>query len=140
MTQPSNNIQQLQRLHPRRNESVFWSGSREVIANGTGATRSLQDDARQFATNNGKKTLDMAISDLGITPPTHSREATEFWVTASRIWAERSQGIVFAVLGFGRNVNPDSIWFQVERPILMDENRHVTQVNEYTVKFDSCVI
>ena len=97
-------------------EAFFWSGS----TGGVGGGRV----AEEIASRRGGKTLDMVRAERGIPlPPWNGSDpaAVEAWKAASKAYAENASGTVRVVLG--KDVNPESIWTQIELPALKANKR-----------------
>ena len=100
---------------------VLWSGR----------GREGADLAGQWAADNGGVTLEQALVNAGLNPPSWS-ESPAWWTAASRSFAQNATGDVRVLLG--DNVNPGGIWAQTELPALkLNPNvRSITVVNPTT--------
>jgi hypothetical protein len=91
---------------------VFWSGR----YNGTG----IQPRAEGCADKTKGATIGMLMCQLGgfTMPKSSTTEGNALWSYASEVFADRTKGSAFAVIGEARVT---SVWFNVEFPTLTED-------------------
>ncbi|EAU83753.1 hypothetical protein CC1G_05657 [Coprinopsis cinerea okayama7 len=100
-------------VHPLPGTSVLWSGR---IGN-----EKPMEGARTYALANGKTTLEMFLETKGINMPDW-RVEKDIWKYASRVFAQRSEGQVVAILGDKHTLRDDSVYMTIERPLVLEKD------------------
>jgi hypothetical protein len=106
-------------LKTKPGEAVFWSGNTPRPGK---KPLSAGKEAKKFAKDNGKSTLQMKLKDEKIKiPPYNPKDpkdrSGQLWRMASKRFASKASGTINAFLG--QNVNKNGIYKKEEKPILM---------------------
>ncbi|RDB20219.1 hypothetical protein Hypma_012664 [Hypsizygus marmoreus] len=114
------------KLHPKPDQAVFWSGSK---MSKKGKPVSVKRDAQKYATAAGKQTINQALAknNIKIPPPSMNPASARIWEKASETWASRSKGEVNAFVG---DKHPNSVYDRIEKPTLI-RNNNVNKVVEH---------
>ena len=87
--------------------------------------------AREFAREIGGTTLEMTKAGQRLERITEGMDwfyAKPLWEAASRSFARGATGPVYVILNGSRPVSTQSVWYQIERPLL---ERQGNQINYY---------
>jgi hypothetical protein len=118
-------------LKTKPGEAVFWSGNTPRPGK---KPLSAGKEAKKFAKDNGKLTLQMKMKEDKIKiPPYNPKDpkdrSGQLWRMASKRFASKASGTINAFLG--QNVNKNSIYKKDEKPILLKKPA-VTKLIEHT--------
>ena len=111
-------------LVPRHDKSVFYTGT----IPGEEGPISVLSMVEEYADKHNKETLgralergkiDMALADISV------------WIFASEVYAEKSSGVVHAVIG--KWVKEGNVYHTIEKPALL-KNPRVTTLIEHNVE------